>query len=206
VRVYADIILVILLIIAVVSQAYGGGIVEAYTAKKMLPRILLGAILINISIYIVAFAVDLSTIIGTSIADHITAPLVQTGNFKFDLTNTQLFAISGITIFLAAAVKIMIGIPEVAAILPYLVVMAVIPAFLAIVSVFLTLVILQGLYMALTIFSPLAFALYAFPNTEKYFNTWWEWLFRSLLIYPMFMAIVGICDVMTVLIQKANGG
>jgi hypothetical protein len=205
-RVYADIILVMLLLIAVISQAYGGGIVEAYTAKKMLPRILIAAILINTSIYFVAFAIDMSVVIGTGIADIITAPLVQTGQFKFDLTNTQLFAITGITVFLAAAVRIMVGIPEIAAVMPYVLVMVVLPAFLAIFAILVTLVLLQALYMALTIFSGIAFALYAFPNTEKYFKTWWDWLFRALLIYPLFMVIVALSDVFTVLIQKANGG
>ena len=205
-RVYADIILVILLLIAVISQAYGGGILEVYTAKKMLPRILIAAILINTSIYIVAFAIDMSVLIGSSIADIITAPLVQTGQFKFDLTNTQIFAITGITVFLTAAIKVMIGIPEIAAILPYLVVLAVLPAFLAIMGIFVTLVLLQGLYMALTIFSSIAFALYAFPNTEKYFQKWWDWLLRALMVYPIFMTIVALSDVFTVLIQKANGG
>jgi hypothetical protein len=172
----------------------------------MLPRIFVGAILINTSIYIVAFAIDLSLIIGTGIADIITAPLVQTGQFKFNPTNTQIFAITGITAFLAAATRIMVGIPQIAPMLPYLLILIVLPVVITMIAVFITLVILQALYMALTIFSPIAFALYAFPNTEKYFHTWWDWLFRALLVYPMFMVIVALADVFTVLIQKANGG
>jgi hypothetical protein len=204
-RVYANIILVILLLIAVISQAYGGGLVEAYTARKMLPRILVAAILINISIYLVAFAIDIANIVGSSIADIITTPLVQTGEFKFNPSNTQAFAISGIAVFLGAIVAFLVTSGTLLAALPFLLIFIILPAFLGLLTVFITLIILQGLYMALTIFSPIAFALYALPNTEKYFHTWWEWLFRSLLVYPIFMTILGLCDVFSVLIQKANG-
>jgi hypothetical protein len=204
-RVYANIILVILLLIAVISQAYGGGLVEAYTARKMLPRILVAAILINVSIYFVAFAIDIANVIGAGIGDLITAPLVQTGEFQFSPTNTQAFAISGIAVFLGAVVAFLVTSGLLLSILPLLLVFVALPAFLGLLTVFITLIILQGLYMALTIFSPIAFALYALPNTEKYFHTWWEWLFRSLLVYPIFMTILALCDVFTVLIQKANG-
>jgi hypothetical protein len=204
-RVYANIILVILLLVAVISQAYGGGIVEAYTARKMLPRILVAAILINVSIYFVAFAIDIANVVGAGIGDLITAPLVQTGEFQFSPTNTQAFAISGIAVFLGAVVAFLVTSGLLLSILPLLLVFVVLPAFFGLLTVFVTLIILQGLYMALTIFSPIAFALYALPNTEKYFHTWWEWLFRSLLVYPIFMTILALCDVFTVLIQKANG-
>jgi len=205
-RVYADIILVLLLIVAVVSQAYNGGIVQAYTAKKMLPRILIAAVLINTSIYIVAFAIDMSNLIGSSIADIITSPLVQTGQFKFNPTNTQAFAVTGIAVFLGAAVTFLVTNGFLMSILPLLLVFVVLPVFLALVGVFITLILLQAAYMALTIFSSIAFALWCLPNTEKYFHTWWDWLFRALLTYPIFMTILGISDVFTVLIQKANGG
>jgi len=205
-RVIADIILVILLLVAVISQAYGGGIVQSYTAKKMLPRILVGAILINTSIYVVAFAIDMANVIGSGIGDLITAPLVQTGNFTFNPTNTQAFAISGIAVTLTAMTAYLVTGSFLLSILPLLLVAVVLPIFLAMMGIFITLILLQGLYMALTIFSPIAFALYAFPNTEKYFKTWWDWLFRSLLVYPIFMTILALSDVFTVLIQKANAG
>jgi|GEM_PF-3595874 len=205
-RVYADIILVILLLIAVISQAYGGGIVETYTAKKMLPRILVGAILINTSIYIVAFAIDMANVIGSGIGDLITAPLVQTGNFKFTPHGVGAFVISGgIATFMAGITTFLAGQGTLLAVMPYILVLVVLPAVLAMLGIFITLILLQGLYMALTIFSPIAFALYAFPNTEKYFQRWWDWLLRGLLVYPIFMTILAISDVFTVLIQKANG-
>jgi len=204
-RVIADIVLVILLIVAVISQAYGGGIVQSYTARKMLPRILIGAILINISIYIVAFAVDLANVIGSGVADLITAPLVQTGNFKFSPSGAAAFGVGSITVALTAATAFFVSGGFLLSVLPLVLVVVVLPIFLAFLGIFITLILLQALYMALTIFSPIAFALWAFPNTEKYFKMWWDWLFRALLVYPIFMTLLGISNVFSVLIQKANG-
>ncbi|HSX16751.1 MAG TPA: hypothetical protein VLH86_01480 [Patescibacteria group bacterium] len=204
-RVYGDIILVILLIIAVMGQAFGGGVFEAYAARKMLPRILIAAILINISIYVVAFAIDLSNIIGTGIADLITTPLVQTGTFKFSPNNVQAFGISAIGLVLAGITAFLISAGTLSAIVPFILLFVVLPAFLALLGAFITLIFLQALIMALVISSPVAFALYCLPNTEKYFRIWWDWLLRALLVYPIFMTIVGLSDVFTVLIQQANG-
>ena len=52
-RIYGNVVLVIALLVLVFGEVVGGGVIDAYTAKKMLPRILIGAILINLSIYIV---------------------------------------------------------------------------------------------------------------------------------------------------------
>jgi hypothetical protein len=204
-RVYGNIVLVVLLLIAVFGQAIGGGLVEAYTARKMLPRILIAGVFINISIYVVAFAVDLSVIIGNGIADLITQPLVQTGEFTFNPSTTQAFAISGIAATLVAITTFLISTGTLGAIVPFLLLFLVLPVFLAIVVIFVTLIILQATIMGLVIVSPVAFALYCLPNTERYFNLWWDWLFRALLVYPFFMTIVGISDVFTVMIQRANG-
>jgi hypothetical protein len=204
-RVYGNIILVVLLLIAVFGQAIGGGLVQAYTARKMLPRILIAGIAINISIYVVAFAVDVSIIIGNGIADLITTPLVQTGEFTFNPSTEQILAINSIAAVLGAIAAFLITSGTAAAIVPFLLLFLVLPVFLAIVVIFVTLIILQATIMGLVIVSPVAFALYCLPNTERYFNLWWDWLFRALLVYPMFMTVVGISDVFTVMIQRTNG-
>ena len=43
------------------------GVIEAYTAKKVLPRLLIGAALINLSFYIVIAFVDIMNIVGLGI-------------------------------------------------------------------------------------------------------------------------------------------
>ncbi len=45
-----------------------------YTAKKTLPRLLIAAILINLSIYIVAAAVDITNVIGAGLSEILLSP------------------------------------------------------------------------------------------------------------------------------------
>ena len=51
-RLIANIILVIVFLVMIFGQAIGGGLVDAYTVKKVMPRVVIGAIGINLSIYL----------------------------------------------------------------------------------------------------------------------------------------------------------
>ena len=64
----ANIIIVIFLLVVIFSQLTGFGI-DNYGIKKILPRLIICAILINLSYFIVQALVDLSNIIGSGIAN-----------------------------------------------------------------------------------------------------------------------------------------
>ena len=51
-RSIANIIIIFALLAVVFSQSIGGGMIDAYTAKKIMPRLLAAAIFVNISIYL----------------------------------------------------------------------------------------------------------------------------------------------------------
>ena len=87
-RVYGNIVLVIALLVIVFGEAIGGGLIDAYTAKKMLPRILVAAILINLSIYIVAALEDIVNILGSGLYDIISAPFKNSGTFHINISGT----------------------------------------------------------------------------------------------------------------------
>jgi hypothetical protein len=201
-RVYGNIVLLIALIVAVFGQVIGGGLVEAYTARKMLPRILLAAVLINLSIYIVALAVDISNIIGFAVADLIISPVQSASQFTFSSTGITVVGVTvGAGVF-AAWFAGLFGVLAGAA--PFILLFVVLPAVLALLGVFITIILLHALIFTLVIVSTVAFALYCLPNTERYFRTWWDWLFRALLVYPIIMILFAIADVMSVAILQAN--
>lgn len=193
-RTIGNIMLVIGLLIIVFGQSIGGGMVDAYTAKKALPRILLTAVLINLSIYIVAAAVDVTNILGAGLAQLITAPLGGAGHYNLKLGNsTQTVGALGI----AAMVKglFVVGIGPIAA---FFALFILLPALIAMLGVMITLLLRRGIIMALIIIAPFAFALYCLPNTEKYFKKWWEFLFKALLVYPIIVVVFAVSDVMAV--------
>lgn len=188
-RLYANIMLIIALLVLVFGQAIGGGLIDAYTAKKIVPRLVIAAIAINLSIYIAALAVDVTNIIGHGIYDIMVAPLGE--NLAFNLNvgaNVAMlgsFAAAGFAVALAPGAAI-----------PFLLLFIVVPAIIAAIGVVVTLVLRQAIILLLVIISPVAFALYCLPNTEQYFKKWWDNFFRTLLVFPIVMALVGAVNVM----------
>ena len=85
-RIYGNILLVISLLIAIIVEAIGGGLISAYTIRKMLPRILVAVVLINLSIYIVAALEDVFNILGGGVYDLIKAPFSQNNLWKLNIT------------------------------------------------------------------------------------------------------------------------
>lgn len=209
-RIYGDIFLIIALLVVVFGQSIGGGLVDAYTAKKVLPRLLVAAILINLSIYIVALLVDITNVIGQSIGGLITAPLngvsLSPSGWKlaiFAVAPAGAAAVAGgIAAFLAGGAAL--GSAAVA-FMPFLLLFVIIPALLAIILLFIVLVLRKAIIIALVLISPIAFALYALPNTEQYFRKWWKLLFDMLMVYPVVMIVFGVADLLAYTVIMANG-
>lgn len=204
-RIYGDIFLVIGLIVIVFGQAIGGGLVDAYTAKKVLPRLLMAAILINLSIYIIAFMVDLTNVVGGGLGQLITQPLSNAGAFKITPSGVQQGEIVGggalIAKFFGKRVLASIFSLEAG---NFIMLFILLPAVLGLLAAFITLIVRKAMLLALLIISPVAFALYCLPNTEKYFRKWWDLLLKTLLVYPIVIMFFAVADVLSVTFPQAN--
>lgn len=201
-RIYGNVFLLIALLVIVFGESIGGGLVDAYTAKKVLPRLLAAAILINLSFYIVALAVDVTNIVGGGLKDLLTTPFHVSNGFALQIHDGKgtavdigiaiigFFALKGVVIEVAA----MFG----AFVLPLI--------FFLTIAILLTVLVRQALIIILVIVSPVAFALYALPNTEKYFRKWWDTLFRTLLVYPLIAVMFALGNIMSVVVGSLTGG
>lgn len=212
-RIYGNIILVIALLVIVFGQSIGGGLVDAYTAKKVLPRLLAAAILINLSIYIVAFLVDLTNILGGGIQSLLTQPFKDAGAFRLTLNGGT--SALGFTAILGAAGSIWAAIAAPAAavaigaaILPpligFLALFILLPGFFIFIAILATVIIRRGLIIFLVLSAPIAFALYCLPNTETYFKKWWGLLWKTLLIYPIIATIFALADILAITMQQGG--
>ena len=52
--------------------------------------------------------------------------------------------------------------------------------------------------------SPVAFALYCLPNTEAYFKKWWGLLLKTLMVYPIIVALIAMSQVMGIIFTSLN--
>ncbi|HET9174247.1 MAG TPA: hypothetical protein VFN56_03120 [Candidatus Saccharimonadales bacterium] len=200
-RVIGDIFLVITLLVVVFGESIGGGLIDAYAAKKILPRLLAAAILINLSIYIVAAAVDITNVIGAGIINLIEAPFKATNTFKLQLNGGAAGIGLGLTAIVGAA-----GAAFVAggALFEFLFAFVLLPALLIMLAIVVTVLLRRGLIILLIILAPVAFALYCLPNTEKYFKQWWDLLIKTLLVYPIIAAMFGIANILSVTISDSG--
>ena len=218
-RVMADVFLVIALLVVVFGESIGGGMIDAYTVKKVLPRILIGAVLINISYYLVAGAIDISNIVGRGIGELITAPFGLTNganHFKFDLSaqstadnSWNLISFGGAAGAAGIAGLFAVGTAMTAglgATLMFLLFSILLPLLFIVIAIMATLAIRIGLIYALVLASPLAFAAFVLPNTEKYFKKWWELLQELLLIYPIITVLFALSQVVSQTNLWASGG
>ncbi len=180
----ANIILVIAFLFIIFSQSSSLGL-SNYNIKRMLPRIVVAAVLINLSFYICAFAIDISNIVGNSILGLIS------GQGTTDATISQGIAestkISG-----PSSVQNVFGGLLAAAIGVVLLIVFFTPLVLGVILTFVILVARQVILLFLVIVAPLAFAAWLLPNTESWFKKWKDLFINMLMAYPIIMTVFGV--------------
>jgi hypothetical protein len=195
-RSFANVAFIIVFLIIIYSQLANVGI-SNYGIKKLLPRLIIAAVLVNISYYMCAIAIDLSNVIGYSIQDffaNIQTSLTNTGNgtMNASIWNTQSiteFVLSGGTAAVAGAGGLLIATGGSIASAIFLLLPVLVGLFLAVLVAFLILAARQALIVVLLIISPLAFVANLLPNTEKWFTEWRKLFTTMLVFFPAFAVV-----------------
>lgn len=204
---------VIFFIVVIFSQLTGVGI-DNYGIKKILPKLIMGAILINLSFIICQLAVDLSNILGYSIENILDSWMPTAGQLNITRTHGAGTVIGSIALdgaLLICIVRFLV-LPAVLAIGPEIwvaVLLVVITVAIAILFCFILLTIRKSFAVLLVIVSPLAFMCYILPNTKGLFDKWFKTFKSVLLAFPICSAMIyGGQFVGRVLVQAAanNGG
>jgi hypothetical protein len=178
-------------LVIIYSYIVGGGF-SAYTIKKIVPRIIIAAVLVNISFWVCAAGVDISNILGQSIQDMFISLRDQIAGTE---TNTSVgwgemttYILSGGTIGAIGLLAATGGSAVSAVFLLVGVLIAV--AFAAFVAVII-LAARQALIVILIMAAPLAFVAYLLPNTEKWFEKWRSVFMTMLMLFPIFSVVFG---------------
>lgn len=210
----ANIILAIVFIIIIYSEATGNGFgaLSNYSVKKLLPRLILFAIMINLSWWLCAVAVDISNILGANLKDFFggvgldsltkqapswtNAAANTNGGYRITSTNivaggvmTTLIPIVGVALFGQLA---MLG----------TLILAVI---LVLVMTYVILIVRQAGVLLLCIIAPAAIAMAILPNTKKLFGKWKQWMLAMLITYPVISLIYGASDLASRILSTAAG-
>jgi len=209
---FANAGLVIIFLIIIFSQITSIGIGN-YGIKKMLPRLIVAAIVIQISMWLVSLAVDLSNILGNGIY----GVLNDTSNTVLCIPNTDGSGTNANgTVDCGAGQSAHLGSDPNASTTGGGVILIVgtiiastalvgalmwgalgllIPVVLAgLLAVAITLGILIArlvIIILLLVLAPVAILAMVLPNTESLFKTWRKWLVSMLLLFPMVALLFG---------------
>jgi hypothetical protein len=196
----ANIMFAIAFLIMIYSQATGVGLLSNYTIKKMMPRLVIVAVGVNISFYACAAMADLASIAGggmnnllfsatdpcgTSFETRQDPNLVGIPNDKgvcsYQNTNEEWLKQGGgtgtgfIQDLISGGVLFFIILINYGAIL------------LGVIAILLALAARMIVLALLIIISPLAIVASLLPNTKKWFDKWLNTYVQMLIVYPVFM-------------------
>lgn len=207
VRNLVNIMFIILILVVIFSQVTGVGI-DNYGIKKVLPKIIICAILINLSFILCRFAIDLSNILGNSLEGLFS----NLGNLPSDFSSAssesnrtdidyylkggkeESYSGTGALLALSLVVGTLLKINASGFILALF--LAVIFCAVAVLFLFIILVIRQVGVIACVILAPIAFCCYLLPNTEKVFKKWLDLMKNLLLVFPICGLVVGLGEFM----------
>lgn len=174
-------------LVMVISQAMGFEILDAYTVKKVLPRLVMAIIGIALSWEIMKFFVSLTNDLGDGIRAIIYYPFNKASlPGHLYLGGGQAFAISLITTSAVFALTA-VGLLSFA-----------LTAALAVGVAFLVLIVRQLIVIVLILFAPIAIACSILPNTQSVYKLWFESFTKAMLMFPIIVAFLAIGRVFAV--------
>lgn len=182
----ANIGFVIMLLVVVFSQVTNIGI-SNYNIKKILPKLIVTAILVNFSYLILGVLIDLSHIIGNGVGSLIRSVAVDSMDADASARAADLITkIAGMVTGVTGAAGIgAVLLSGPALILP--VVMFIVTALISVFFGFITLTIRQAAIIMVIVLAPLMMVLYALPNTSAITKKYLSIVKSLLMLYPMFI-------------------
>ena len=180
----ANIGFVIMLLVVVFSQVTNIGI-SNYNIKKILPKLIITAILVNFSYLIMGVLIDLSQIAGNGIGALIRSVDADASTRASAIISAIAGSVTGVAGGLAGIGVATGALAGPAIILP--VVMFIVTTLISVFFGFIMLTIRQAAIIMVVVLAPLMMVLYALPNTaaitKKYIST----VKALLMLYPMFI-------------------
>ena len=198
----SNVAFIVAFLVIIYSQLTSVGI-SNYGVKKMIPRLVIAAVLVNLSFTICAILLDLSNIAGYAFQDAFMG-IKNTISTVGENTSTWTWS-EVISTALSNGALAIGAITFTTELLPMLVPAATL-AGLTLLFILLIMAARQALIIILIIISPLAFVCYLLPGTEKWFKKWRDSFLTMLVFFPAFSVVFGGAQLAGILIiQNASG-
>ena len=203
----SNVAFIVAFLVIIYSQLTSVGI-SNYGVKKMLPRLIIAAVLVNLSFTICAILLDLSNIAGYAFQDAfmgIKNTISTVGENTSTWTWSEVISTALSNGALAVGAGYAVSLALTTELLPMLVPAATL-AGLTLLFILLIMAARQALIIILIIVSPLAFVCYLLPGTEKWFKKWRDSFLTMLVFFPAFAVVFGGAQLAgIIIIQNASG-
>lgn len=195
----STVLLIIVLLVMVLSTTIGVSFFDAYTVKKLFPRLVAGIILMQLSWAFMTFGIGLINTIGDGLfglmllpfggPEATDLPSIIVGNGSQGLFNTLVVVgLGGAGVFLG-----FFGLLSLA-----------FTTFLAVLIGFFVLVIRNLVIVLCLVLAPLAIVAWITPGSTKGWNLWWDSFSKALLMYPLIMMLFAAGRILAVITMDAN--
>ena len=203
----SNVAFIVAFLVIIYSQLTSVGI-SNYGVKKMIPRLVIAAVLVNLSFTICAILLDLSNIAGYAFQDAfmgIKNTISTVGENTSTWTWSEVISTALSNGVLAVGAGYAVSLALTTELLPMLVPAAAL-AGLTLLFILLIMAARQALIIILIIISPLAFVCYLLPGTEKWFKKWRDLFLTMLVFFPAFAVVFGGAQLAgIIIIQNASG-
>ena len=203
----SNVAFIVAFLVIIYSQLTSVGI-SNYGVKKMLPRLIIAAVLVNLSFTFCAVLLDLSNVTGYAFQDAfmgIKNTISTVGENTSTWTWSEVISTALSNGALAVGAGYAVSLALTTEILPMLVPAATL-AGLTLLFILLIMAARQALIIILIIISPLAFVCYLLPGTEKWFKKWRDSFLTMLVFFPAFAVVFGGAQLAgIIIIQNASG-
>ena len=206
----SNVAFIVAFLVIIYSQLTSVGI-SNYGVKKMLPRLVIAAVLVNLSFTFCAILLDLSNVTGYAFQDafmgikNTISTVGENTGVGWTWSEVIVMILSNGALAGGVVATVAMG----AELLP-LALSALVGIGLVLLLVLLIMAARQALIVILIIISPLAFVCYLLPGTEKWFKKWRDLFFTMLVFFPAFAVIFGGAQLAGIIIIQnatgANGG
>ncbi len=189
-------LLVIIALVMVISQALSVGPFDAYTVKKVLPRIVVAVIAITLSWQIAKILIGFSNDLGQGISTIINAPFTDTNaGLKMPTISTGGSSLGAVSLLVALK-----GGLDIFGLLSF--------ALVGVVSVIIAFGVIAFrniLVITLVILAPVAIISWILPNTQKAWKFWKDNFSAVLLAFPIIVAFITAGRVFAIITENSGG-
>ena len=216
IRIISTVILIGIALFMIISQMMGLETMSAYTVKKMVPRLVIAIIAIQLSWVLFTFMIQAVNLIGDGLQTLLYAPFggaAQIDNITAILhkyydanpvagATWQMFTYQGapVAVF-ALGVAVMLGAGSAIGLLLGALALSVI---VAIAVALFTLVIRLILIISLLVISPLAIVAWIMPGTQSWWSKWWSMFSKLLLMYPLIVLLLSMGKIIAYIIAASG--